>query len=652
MASFSTTLGSAWDHSGYTVLSSGQLQSANSDQTEDLLQPNYYQYNVLAELNSLQAMGVKSVTIHINFPAMYQPFYTDPSDYQAYLAFYTQLVSEIRSRGLKLIIQNTTAVVYPGNNSTEVTPYYQSLDWTAYQTQRAQLAASLAQLFQPDYLILVDEPDTEATGTGQPNAATVNGSTSMVQQMISGISAAGVTGVQLGAGCGTWDPSFPQFIESFASLPLNVIDMHIYPVNLSNLPDALAAVGTIQASGKQPSMSEYWSYKETDAEYNEHLSNTVIYARDAFSFWSPIDITFLQLMSEFGNYGHFAFMTPFWTHYFAAYLDYNTYGALPDATVITDSDTASANAESVGAFTVAGLAYENTLITAPDQKAPAVPAAPTAIAYSQTAANIAWTPTHDNIGVAAYDVYRDGQLMQTINGPFTYSDLTLSPNTTYSYTIDAFDAQGNHSAPSDPLSITTYAPPDTTPPSVPAGVQATGVADTQIRLTWQPSTDNVAVMGYEIYRGTSPDNIAPFASVATPGFTDSSMAPLKTFYYQVDAYDTSGNHSARSAIVSGSSLPDVTPPTVPGNVAVSAQPGPVITVTWSASTDDFMVAGYEIFRSQSSGTPILIGWSAAPQLSFADTNAISGFTYSYSVAAMDPSMNLSPLSAPVTVTAP
>ena len=653
IANFGTTIDSVWDKSTYPVLKSSQLQTANSDLTTDLLQTNYYEMTVLSELNSLQALGVQSITFHINFPAMYQPYYSNPADYQSYLAFYTQLVNEIRSRGLKVVIESTIAIVYPGNNSGVFIPYYQSLDWATYESQRAQLVTSIAQLFKPDYLVVVAEPETEANSTGQLNANTVSGSTEMVQLMLANMQAGGVTGVQVGAGCGTWNPGFLQFIQSFSTLPLDFVDMHIYPVNLNNLPDALTALNMIRAGGKQPSMSEYWSYKETDTEYLAGLSYTAIFARDAFSFWYPIDISFLQMISDFGNYGHFLFMTPFWSHYFAAYMDYSQFGNLPDATLIADSDTASTQANMTGTFTPTAAFYESMMLKGvADTTPPSTPAAPSLVSYSQTEANLAWTPSKDNVGVAAYKLYRNGIAIASVSSPLTYYDPTLSPDTTYTYTISAFDASGNESPRSAPLTMTTYSYPDNTPPSVPTGVQATEAADTLMSLTWLPSVDNVAVMGYEIYRGISPTSITPYSTSVTNSFSDSAVGPSKTYYYQVDAYDTSGNHSARSAIVMGVTLPDVTPPSVPTDVSGIAQPGPMVSLEWTASVDDYMVANYLIYRGISATNLQVIGWSPASQVSYVDNTAISGKTYYYAVAAVDVAKNQSAQSAPIEVSVP
>ncbi len=652
LTSFQTTINSAWNGTPSPLVYSSQLQTVNSDLTTNLLGANYYPMTVLSELNSLQALGVRAITFHINFPALLPSYYTNAADYQAYVNFYTTLVSEIRSRGLKVIIENTIAIVYPSNNSAGFIPYYQSLDWPTYMNQRAQLAANIANLFHPDYLVLVAEPDTEANSTFQANANTVAGSTQMVQGMISAVKATGATSVKLGAGSGTWNPSFMQYIQSFSTLPLDFVDMHVYPVNKNNLPNALNAVNVIKAAGKQPTMSEMWAYKESDAEYTSNsLSYTTVYARDVFSFWTSTDIAFLQTMSKFANFGNFIFMTPFWSHNLAAYLDYNTCAGQSDSSLILAGGTAATAANMVGAFTTTGLAWENLVITSPDNTPPVVPAPPALKAASQTATNLVWTPTTDNIGVAAYNIYRNGALAGTVSSPLNFYDTGLSASTTYSYSIAAFDAAGNLSQRSAPLSVTTLAYPDKTPPTTPAGVSATPFSDTLMNLAWTPSSDNVAVSGYEIYRGTSPASITPYSTSTVNSFLDLSVAPSKTYYYQIDAYDTSGNHSPRSTVITATTNADTTPPTAPGNVTVVTQPGAAV-ISWTASTDDYMIGAYQVYRGLTSSSLQLIGGVVSPALTYTDTKVTSGKTYYYAVAATDVSKNLSTMSPQVVVTAP
>src|SRR5439155_24631 len=95
---------------------------------------------------------------------------------------------------------------------------------------------------------------------------------------------------------------------------------------------------------------------------------------------------------------------------------------------------------------------------------------------------------------------RNGAQIATTSAT-SFANTGLQPSTTYSYTVAAYDAAGNLSAQSSPASATTPAPPDTTPPTVPAGLTATAVSSSQINLSWAASSDTVGVSGYRVYRG-------------------------------------------------------------------------------------------------------------------------------------------------------
>jgi N-acetylglucosamine-6-sulfatase len=94
-----------------------------------------------------------------------------------------------------------------------------------------------------------------------------------------------------------------------------------------------------------------------------------------------------------------------------------------------------------------------------DALAPSVPSGLTAMAMGPTQVDLTWTASTDDVGVTGYTVFRDGVTLATVDGGATsYSDLTVVPSTTYSYTVDAFDAAGNHSAQSEAAVVTT--PPE------------------------------------------------------------------------------------------------------------------------------------------------------------------------------------------------
>ena len=82
----------------------------------------------------------------------------------------------VRAAGLKLIVENDTLLVNDVQAGWNAAPFYATLDWAQYQQARAQTAVTVAQTMQPDYLVVVEEPDTEAANSGQNQANTPSGS--------------------------------------------------------------------------------------------------------------------------------------------------------------------------------------------------------------------------------------------------------------------------------------------------------------------------------------------------------------------------------------------------------------------------------------------------------------------------------------------
>jgi chitodextrinase len=87
---------------------------------------------------------------------------------------------------------------------------------------------------------------------------------------------------------------------------------------------------------------------------------------------------------------------------------------------------------------------------------------------------------------------------------------------------------------------------DTESPSVPLDVIAEAESDSRINVAWSPSTDNVGVEGYRVFR----DGSAAGVTAAT-SYVDTGLAAGTGYGYQVSAFDSSGNESARSAAAYG-----------------------------------------------------------------------------------------------------
>lgn len=189
-----------------------------------------------------------------------------------------------------------------------------------------------------------------------------------------------------------------------------------------------------------------------------------------------------------------------------------------------------------GTFATFGIA-EGT--STPDIDPPTTPGDLTATAVSGTQIDLSWTASTDNVGVAGYNIYRDGNLVGASTNT-SLSDMGLDPNTTYGYSVAAFDAAGNMSALSTPVSATTLSS-DTEAPTPPVGLMATAVNVTQIDLNWMPSTDNVGVTGYNIYRD---GNLVGTSAITD--FSDTGLKRNKTYEYTVAAFDAAGNLSPQS----------------------------------------------------------------------------------------------------------
>ncbi|WP_342571406.1 glycosyl hydrolase family 18 protein [Paenibacillus sp. FSL R5-0749] len=90
----------------------------------------------------------------------------------------------------------------------------------------------------------------------------------------------------------------------------------------------------------------------------------------------------------------------------------------------------------------------------PDTAPPSVPAGLTSSAITNTSVSLAWNASTDNVGVVAYEVYRNGVLV-TSTSTTTAVVTGLTASTTYAFTVKAKDAAGNISAASTSLSVTT-----------------------------------------------------------------------------------------------------------------------------------------------------------------------------------------------------
>lgn len=123
------------------------------------------------------------------------------------------------------------------------------------------------------------------------------------------------------------------------------------------------------------------------------------------------------------------------------------------------TDTVAINSSGWGNFMVNGGSVSVWTSTTPapkDTTAPNAPSNLTTSASTDTTVSLSWGAASDNVGVAGYDIYRSGIKVASTSAT-SYTDYGLTPSSTFSYTVKAYDAAGNVSAASNTLNATTKA---------------------------------------------------------------------------------------------------------------------------------------------------------------------------------------------------
>ena len=344
--------------------------------------------------------------------------------------------------------------------------------------------------------------------------------------------------------------------------------------------------------------------------------------------------------------------------------------------------------------------------TEPDGVPPSAPGTLTATAAGSSAIDLAWGAATDDVGVVAYDIYRDGGLLTSVSGgTLSHQDTGLASASTHDYHVVARDGGGNTGPPGNTASATT----DTAPTSgtwtfaaaADSYVDASNATanygtSTQLRIDASPqqisylrfdisgvsgSVSGVTLRLYAQAKGSKGCSVLPVAD-STWGETTinwnnapargSSAASCASFSanswveVSLPVGLVSGNGSLSLAISNPSSTstrfssregstpaqlvvvtsaPDGVAPSAPGTLSATAVGANAIALAWGAATDNIGVVAYDIYRD--SGLLTSVGGST---LSYQDGGLAASSTHSYTVSARDSSGNVGLSSNPASAT--
>lgn len=191
-------------------------------------------------------------------------------------------------------------------------------------------------------------------------------------------------------------------------------------------------------------------------------------------------------------------------------------------------------------------------------------------------------------------------------------------------------------------------PPDTPANLVAANCQNMTTGTWFVQLTWNKVEDaQTGQCNYKIWR----DGVLISNSIKAI-YQDLDVVNGKTYSYQVQASDRASNVSAKSAVSTvtvgpGGTPPpaDITAPSVPMNLAVTATSSYQASATCTAATDNVAVTGYKWYKDG-----IVVSTTTTPAATI--TGLTPSKTYSFTVTAIDAAGNESAHSTAVSVTTP
>ncbi len=327
-----------------TPVMGAELLAANGNLGTALLRPGAM-HGINLTLDRFRELGIGGVTVELGFPLLLPSF----PNQARYLAFYEQVAAAVRAHGMILSVEENP--IFASTVFSALTPNYLGLTPATYAAQARGQAQLIIDRLHPDYLSILDEPDTFATTLHLPIASAA-GAVGVVKAELAGLRR-GTT--KVGAGTGTWsDPGIDRAL--LAQTSIDYLSVHVYPIDPSSLAN-LDAVSALAANAHRPAvLDETWLYKATGAGDAGVVADAEL---GTFSFFAPLDARFLRAIVGYARSHAFAYVSPFWSSRLFAYLPWTpalgkaAYGAVRQAAGQRAGAAIAANQ-----FSPTGLAYQ------------------------------------------------------------------------------------------------------------------------------------------------------------------------------------------------------------------------------------------------------------------------------------------------------
>jgi predicted esterase len=234
------------------------------------------------------------------------------------------------------------------------------------------------------------------------------------------------------------------------------------------------------------------------------------------------------------------------------------------------------------------------------------------------------------VGFTEYNWYKNGvKLATTTTNTRNIALNTGSSTNAGDYYVQVKETSGCQSLASNVIKV-VYTSPHVGP-TAPVLANPVATSINQVSLTWAESPGEEY---YEIWRTRTTLNaytsegykLVGKVSADVLSFTDNGLRPFAQYRYRIRAIG--GNDGKFSSEKSITMPNDLEAPTAPTNLLVSTIVDLKGTLSWTAASDNDLVASYEVFYGET-----LAGTSTTT--SFAMTNLIPGDAYTVNVRAVD-----------------
>lgn len=273
---------------------------------------------------------------------------------------------------------------------------------------------------------------------------------------------------------------------------------------------------------------------------------------------------------------------------------------------------------------------------------PNTPSELTATTSSTSKINLTWTDNGNNEAGFIIERKVEGETYGIIASveanEASYTDESLSPNTTYYYRVKAFNPFGesdySNEASAKTLFFEVVIPgPLLITPVVPEELTATTISASEINLTWTDKSNNET--GFIIERKTEGDAYALIASLDAneSTYTDSGLMAFTKYYYRIKAFNGFGDSSYTDEVNATTFMILNLSPAAPEDLTAECISASQINLTWTDNATN--ETGFNIERKTEDGTYSVIANINQDITNYSDTSLDEDTEYFYRINAFN-----------------